>query len=341
MSTTTAYVTDSWSSLTGLASVAYGSPDLFPEVANQVVRGSFASPVAMSRPSEIAEVGLDLDRFTAALQIEYGKGGAFSDFVNLGQKSLSEISTAFYNSVIRSYDELASYGVTLTSILTYALGPNTGLDYTSLSNTLSTSSFDTPLYTQIATSLPTSKLDKVPPDAILDLSDNLPTGSDYRGIDMSLGYLTPADYFSGIAYPGVEVKSFEVPTSLLRSVESGYIGYPTTLPLDELLNSGVSSAISRGDIGSILSPMRALSGSRTVDAIRSLSPIGRLNPGDRAMYEVDLTSIILAKNGYTVYNPATDSNGNFADTSAVTNPDDRNNDPGRGLPFLQRPRQIT
>jgi hypothetical protein len=61
-----------------------------------------------------------------------------------------------------------------------------------------------------------------------------------------------------------------------------------------------------------------------------------MSEADQAMYSVDLSELILARNGYTTYNPLTDSNGDFLDPALVTDPALKNIDPGQGLPSSQR-----
>lgn len=328
----TSYVTDSWSSLTGLAAVAYKSPSFHPEVASQVWRTGLTSPIGIATGSSIVETVLSVDQVYSVLLDQYMEGKDFADYMDLGSQSLSEVAEKLHRSLISAYNELSTYGVPLTEILSYAWGDQTGIDLERVKDDLIKISPDLLDYSQIATLLPTNKLDKLPPDTIVPLTDNLPLGQDFRGLDMAISYLTPDQYFNDTAYPGLGVDSFNLPQSLIESVRQGYVGYPTTLPLDELLNSGFSESLDFSKIPST----NFLSGSGTVDMLKDLNSLSNMSEADLAMYNVDLTDLILAKNGYTVYTPSTDSPGNFADPAR--SPAEKNADPDQGLPFSQRTR---
>lgn len=330
----TAYLTDSWSSITGLASVAYGSPSFYPEVANQVRGNIFTGQVGEALPSTVSEVALTPDVIRSVLEAQYLAGGEFTDFVNLGSKSIDNLAQEYASRLNSAYNELASYSVPLSDVVQYAL-PEVPLAPT----VFNLAERDTLSYTAIASDLAINKLDKLPPDTIMELADSIDLAKDYVGRDITLAYLTPAEYYAGVAYPGIFENSARVTPEAVKSIEQGYIGYPTTLPLDELLNAGFSQVISRGDLAAMSLPIKSLAGLGTIDALRSLSPVGRLSDADRAMYDVDLTSIVLARNGYTIYNPATDSNGDFLDTGLV--PRTANSDPGGGLPPSSRTRTPT
>jgi hypothetical protein len=64
-----------------------------------------------------------------------------------------------------------------------------------------------------------------------------------------------------------------------------------------------------------------------------------MSPADQIMYSVDLSEIVVGMNGYTVYDPATDSNGDFIDVNLV--PDYASENADTGLPYSQRSRTST
>jgi hypothetical protein len=78
-----------------------------------------------------------------------------------------------------------------------------------------------------------------------------------------------------------------------------------------------------------------------VDSIKDLSGIGALSSADQAMYSVDIADVIVERNGYTVYDPATDSNGDFIDVSLMNNITTENGDPDQGSPSSDRTRSTT
>lgn len=335
----TPYVTDSWSSLTGLAAVAYKSPSFHPEVANQVWREGLTAPIGVATASSVGEFVISRDQITQILSEEYDEGGSFADFVDLGTDTLQQIAEKLYKNLISSYNEISSYNVQLSDVVDYAWGNlNLPLDSDRIKSKILLLAPDSTVYNQLATALPTNKLDKLPPNTVVLLEDNLGLGRDFRNLNMAISYLTPDQYFSDVGYPGLGVNSLNLPSTLVKSIEQGYVGYPTTLPLDEVLNSGFAGAITRKDISGAVD---AVFGSGTADMIKGLNPFSRMSAADQAMYDVDLTDIILAKNGYTVYNPLTDSVSNFSAETRSTDFSGENSDPDQGLPFTQRTRTVS
>lgn len=335
----TPYVTDSLSSITGLAAVAYKSPSFLAEVANQVWRDGLTSPIGVATGSSVGELVLSLDQLTQILLEEYDEDGDFADSVDLGSESVQQIAEKLYKLLVSAYNEISTYNVQLSSVIDYAWQSQPlALDSDKIKAKALSLAQDSVVYNQLATALPTNKLDKLPPDTVIVLEDNLGLGRDFRNLDMAISYLTPDQYFSNIGFPGMGVDSLNVPTSLAKSIEQGYVGYPTTLPLDEVLNSGIAASITRDEIAKASD---VVYGSGTADMIKGLNPISNMSVADQAMYNVDLTELILAKNGYTIYNPVTDSNGNFSSPSRSTDFSAENSDPDQGLPFTQRTRTVS
>lgn len=335
----TPYVTDSLSSVTGLAAVAYKSPSFFTEVANQAWRDGITSPVGVSTASSVGELVVSLDQLNQILLSEYEKGEDFADSVDLGSESVQQIADRLYKLLVSAYNEISTYNVQLSDIIDYAWQSQPLiLDSDNIKSEILSLAQDSVVYNQLATALPTNKLDKLPPDTVILLEDNLGLGRDFRNLDMAISYLTPGQYFSDVGYPGMGVDSLNIPTSLVKSIEQGYVGYPTTLPLDEVLNSGIASSITRDEIAGASD---VVFGSGTADMIKGLNSLSNMSVADQAMYDVDLTELILAKNGYTIYNPVTDSNGNFSSPDRSTDFSAENSDPDQGLPFSQRTRTVS
>lgn len=329
------YLTDSWSTVSGLAAVAYGSATRYPEVKNQVK--GILGPML---PSTIIEERLDPDTFVSVLQSEYGHGEKFARYIDSQGDSLNIVAEKIRTDVIQAYNKIATYETSLTDILSY-VAESTGMDPQRVKNNLEASIPDLGLVSRLATSGPVNKLDKLPAGTRIELSDNVELDRDGNGIKLTTGYLTPADYFSEIAYPGMGGTSENLPDSLLESIRQGYSGYATLQPLDEVLRTGIADIVSTNDIRNINNVSRSVAGLGTTDLVRDVSRIGSLSDADLAMYEFDLTSLVVDINGYTVYDPLTDSSGDYLDPRLLPDYESTNNDPGNGLPVSSRPRSST
>lgn len=330
------YLTDSWSTVSGLAAVAYGSPDRYPEVMNQVRQKSVLGFLGPMSPSTIIQDKLDLSSFTDALQEEYNLGGAFAKYVDSQGNPLEELATRFYGRVIEAFDGIATYESSLTDAIEYAIG-ETGLDPQRVKNTLAMSIPDLELFSQMATNSPLNKLDKLPAGTRINLDENVNLDREQNNIKLTTGYLTPADYFNGIAYPGMGNTGDNLPGTLLESIRSGYAGYATLQPLDELLRPGIADIVSSADIQDFSGISRSIAGVGTADTVRDLTGLGTMSDADLAMYNVDLASIVVDINGYTVYDPL--ESNNFGDPRKLPDYDAQNND--SGLPATSRTRSST
>jgi hypothetical protein len=334
------YLTDSWSTISGLAAVAYGSPDRYPEVANQVRRKSVTGFLGPTPPSDV--IGNRLDRVSMgdALTAEYGRGQDFAKFIDGQGQPLSVWSDRIYSGVLQAYNEFATYESSITDALEYVAG---GLGITlntqRVKDDLVGLVSDLDLYSQLASSVTYNKLDKLPAGTRIQLDDSTGLDSDSGGVGFPTGYLTPADYFSGVAYPGMGTDGTNLPDNIVKSLTEGYQGYATLQPLDDLLRPGIATLMSLADISDIRGTNRAIAGLGTIGTLKDLSGIGSMSPADQVMYSVDLSEIVVGMNGYTVYDPATDSNGDFIDTALV--PDYAADNADTGLPYSQRPRTST
>jgi hypothetical protein len=340
LTTASTYLTDSWSSLSGLAAVAYGSPDLYAEVADQVRRGSVVSFVDSTPPSALMGRVLPPEAFLTALQSEYGKGEDFADYVDAGGRTVTAIANELYGKLISSFDQFATYETSLSDSIEYVTG-GTGINSQRVKKELERLVPDLQLYGRISASTASRKLDKLPAGTRITLGDTVPSGKDYRGVDLALGYLTPPQHFGNVPFPGVRGTFDNLPASTAKSIEQGYVGYATLKPLSEIFRSGLTSIVGQRDISDIANVSRSISGLGTLDTLRDLSGVGSMSSADRAMYEVDLTAIVIARNGYTVYDPSTDSNGDFIDLSLAPDFDAENSDEDKGLASTERTRSAT
>ena len=334
------YLTDSWSTISGLASVAYGSPDRYPEVANQVRQKSVTGFLGSTPPSDVIGNCLDKDSFTNALVTEYNKGEDFTQFMDNQGQSLSFWSDKLYSEVLQAYNEFATYESSFTDALEYVTeGLGIVLDTQRVKNDLVQSVADMELFSKLASNISYNKLDKLPAGIRINLDDSVNLDSDANGIGFTTGYLTPADYFNGVAYPGMGTDGTNLPGNIIKSLTEGYQGYATLQPLDDVLRPGFASLVSLDDISDIRGMNKSIAGLGTIGTLKDLSGLGSMSPADQAMYSVDLSEIVVGMNGYTVYDPATDSNGDFIDTALTPNYAAENTD--SGLPYSQRPRSST
>ena len=334
------YLTDPWSTISGLAAVAYGSPDRYPEVANQVRRKSVTGFLGPTPPGDVIGGRLDLSSFTNALTSEYDRGQDFTRFIDSQGQTLSFWSEKLYHDVLQAYNEFSTYESSLTDALEYVTGGlGVTLNVQRVKDDLVKSVADLDLYSRLASNVTHNKLDKLPAGTRIQLDDSTSLDSDSSGIGFPTGYLTPRDYFNGVAYPGMGVDGTNLPDNIVKSLTEGYQGYATLQPLDDLLRPGLATLMSLADISDIRGTNRAIAGLGTIGTLKDLSGIGSMSPADQIMYSVDLSEIVVGMNGYTVYDPATDSNGDFIDIALAPDYSSENSD--TGLPYSQRPRTST
>jgi hypothetical protein len=179
---------------------------------------------------------------------------------------------------------------------------------------------DVPLLARIVSNNPQTKLSVPPLDSRIDLESTADLGSDYRGVEFAVGYLTPQDYWNDVAYPGLT--SAVVPTALRDSIIQGYVGYSTSTPLESLFNPvGAQSVVDTG--------LPVESTSPTNSPASYLSQFPEQLQADRDVYSISLMGEAL--NGYTSFDPATMSNGDLIDQSQVPQFEEQNADPMGGL----------
>lgn len=335
----TTYLTDSWSTVSGLASVAYGSPDRYADVANQVRSGSVFSFLGNSLPSDIIGSHLSYEDFRSVLLKEVDKQEGFSDYLQVSGTDLDSVANNMYSKLVQSFNEFSTYETSLSDLIEYSLS-EFGVDVERVRTELEKQIPDLDLYVRTSVNLPTNKLDKLPAGSQIELNDSFPLDLDHNGVSFPTGYLNPVDYFGDIAYPGLGSDINRLPNTLVKSITEGYKGYATLQPLEDLLRSGISTIISKADLNRLSNPSRIISGLATVDTAKDLSGLGNLSSADQFMYDVDLAEIVVGLNGYTTYKPETDSNGSFIDQRLIPDYESMNADSGltystrtRSLPF--------
>ena len=332
----TGYITDDFSTLGGLAAVAYGDPEYFREVQNQIYSSSVTRFLDTQRPSDIFESFFGTkESFMAivlkSLEFQYSANNSFTDYVDIEfgpdwrEKVARELKTAFFESL----DSMQGYGLTTSDYVEFAIStvmPGLVNPNEVVLNIVATISEepgvgpDSNLISRLVSNNPQTKISVPPPNSRIDLESSVDLGSDYRGVDFSMGYVSPGDYWNNIAFPGLT--STVIPTNLKDSIIAGYTGYLSFTPLEALYNPVGASSISNAPSGT------------SVPTSSILSQFPENLQADNEIYAISLMGEKL--NGYTTFDPQTMSNGDLIDLSLVPTYEEDNKDPQGGLPSSSR-----
>ena len=342
----TAYLTDSFSTLGGLGSVAYGDPEYFREVQNQVYEQSPTRFADIHRPSDIfgallaLEEGKFIQLIKKTLKEEYASEGDFTDYIDVkyGAEWEDKIPGLLYKELMRAMDSGSEYGADFSDYFEKAIRPllsgftdsrELALKLVSELDSNPLSPMQTSLASRIVSNNPQTKLSTPPPDTKIALKNSIDLGLDYRGVSFATGYSTLEDYWGGVPYPGVTATNL-IPSTLRESILDGYVGYASQIPLELAYNP-----IGADSIGNFnLKSPQALNFS---DPLRGGSVLAQLpieQQGDADIYAISLIGEL--RNGYTTFDPGTMSNGDAIDSSLIPNFEEQNADPDGGLPGLAR-----
>ena len=340
------YITDDFSTLAGLASVAYGSADSFREVQNQIIANSPSRVFDTQRPSDIFQSFLGSETYffniiMNVLESEYASDSEFTDYIDeeFSADWVDKIRTSISRDLYLEMDSLSNYGNKLRDYLINSLrGLFPGYEKISElgDNILSSIGSDpalgddVDLIAAIAGNNPHTKINTPPSNTTIPLLESVDLDKDYRGISFTTGYLTPQEYFSEIAYPGFEAFN-STPTTFKDSILDGYMGYPSGISLESIFNpagaesirnitSAISSVLSDSDIWNAAS------------ILGQLGDIPGLDQGERDIYEISLIGPRV--NNFLTFDPATMSNGDYFDTSSL--PKILNADKEDGVPMSSR-----
>lgn len=272
------------------------------------------------------------EALVTALQTEYERGEDFADFVDAGGRTVAAIAKELHKRLTESYDQISTYESSLSDVLEYVTG-GMGINVQGVKSELERLVPDIQLYSRIASNTSSRKLDKLPAGTKISLGNTIPLGKDYRGVDLTLGYLTPSQYFGNTPFPGVKETFDNLPVSITKSLEQGYVGYATLKPLSEVFRDGLTTLVSQADVSDLSNVTRSLAGLGTLDTLRDLSGAGLMSAADRAMYDIDLTELVIARNGYTTYEPL--------DPAQLPDYDAENSDPDKGAASTERTRSAT
>lgn len=342
----TGYITDDFSTLGGLAAVAYGDVDSFREVQNQIINSSATRGFDNQRPSDLFRSFLPSEDFFIqkiidSMKEEHDINEDFSDYLDeiFGADWEDTITNIFLKEFYYQIDVETKYGNTLDKHLKKTLDQLLPKyeNIESLTSKIITDlasdpvlSEDLELIFKISSNNPKNKISSPPPNSIIPLEDSIDLDRDFRDIPFSSSYLLPQDYYSEVAYPGFgDITS--VPLTLRESVENGYIGYPNNLSLESIFNP--AGAESLREIGSLIGNI--LSGSdiwAATSVLGQLDNIPGLSQADRDIYEISLMGARI--NGFLEFDPATQSNGDYFNTSLL--PEILNSDKDGGVPVSSR-----
>lgn len=320
----TGYITDDFSTLGGLAAVSYGDPEYFREVQNQIYSQSPTKFLNTQRPSDIFESFFGtreyfMEMVLGALETQYSTNTDFANYVDIdfGADWKEKIISRLRQSIFEILDSVEKYGLSLSDYVGLAVKSSLpGLSdpskiITAVASRVSSEpkiGADVGLISRAISNNPQTKISVPPTSARIDLESSVDLGSDYRGVEFSTGYISPRDYWNGLAFPGL--------TDILKSATSGYVGYLSSTPLEALYNPAGAASVS-ADTGT----------SVPVSSILSQFPDNL--QADRDVYAISLMGEQF--NGFTTFDPATMSNGDLMDTSLVPTFETDNKDSQGGL----------
>lgn len=325
----TGYVTDSFSTLGGLASVAYGDPEYFREVQNQIYAQSPTRFLDSQRPSDIFSSFVSSrsrlsEIFLDSLNLQYSIDPGFANYVDITfgptwrEELVRRIDSAFFEVL----DSEENYGLSFRdyvglAVSRFILNQDISAGVTDSIYQRATQDHligpDISLMSRVVSNNPQTKLSVPPLNSRVDLSNTVDLGYDFRGVSVPTGYISPQDYWTDIAIPGLTTSS--LPPDIQDYISDGYVGYLSKTPLEGLYNP--VGALSVSDAPGVATS--AFEYDRFADELQ----------GDRDVFSISLMGERL--NGYTTFDPATMSNGDLLDTSQVPNFEEDNRDPQGGL----------
>lgn len=241
------YLTDKFTSVGGLAAVAYGSSTLFNTVADQIKSGSRTRSLDYQLPSNLLLDYLGSERvlidiFSSALLKEYNKNSNFTDFIDI-HSSLDEFSNKLSKFFLRTINEKSTYSETSTSILSeafektqrYFSGEDIEIDSQEITFNLIEEFYlfnylgsDIEKVISLAINNPITKVASATPDTIVSLSRTSYQSKNVQGVERNVGTISPQKYYAGEAF-NLEGDSIR------NSVLQGRVGYPLVSLLGESL----------------------------------------------------------------------------------------------------------
>lgn len=264
------FLTDKFTTLGGLAAVAYGSSLSFGTVGDQIKINSITRSLDQQLPSNvlldfIGTKTVFIDAFKVVFQSEYEKIGPFTDFIDI-HSSIDSFANLCLEEFLKDLDTQSTYSISFSSMLEVAIRnayrrekgrPEIGVDIEELSNlviaemtSLEYLGQDIETLILLASNNPNTKITSVTPDTTIPLSPEPPLEKDSRGVERNYGTISPTDYYNGVGF-------LKEGDSIRKSVLQGYVGYPLVALLGEsLLNPDSYDNLSLSDTnGSLLSEL--------------------------------------------------------------------------------------
>lgn len=219
------FATDAFTSLSGLSAVAYGNPDFFREIQNQIFSQSATWAFDFHRPSSVFLSFVNKARilrvFTEALEEQYQTDEAFKAYIDVLETSAGDFADKTLFFLEKLLDYISSYDVPYVEYISEAVSNATkffsrnralyayieqSTIVESLVNGLKADKVlgpDAELVFNIVANNPQTKISAVKPNTVIPIDQSVELGLDYRGVEIELGYLSISDYYSGLAYRGV------------------------------------------------------------------------------------------------------------------------------------------
>ena len=258
-----------------------------------------------------------------ALETQYSTNTDFANYadIDLGADWKEKIVSKLRQSIFEILDSVEKYGLSLSDYVGLAIKsslpglPDPSGIITAVTSRVSSEpkiGTDAGLISRAISNNPQTKISVPPTGARIDLESSVDLGSDYRGVEFSTGYISPRDYWNGLAFPGL--------TDILKSATSGYVGYLSSTPLEALYNPAGAASVS----GTVFADT-----GMSVPVSSVLSQFPDNLQADRDVYAISLMGEQF--NGFTAFDPATMSNGDLMDTSLVPTFETDNKDSQGGL----------
>ena len=286
------FLTDQFSTIGGLASVAYGSSSLFPTVADQIKQSSKTKALDSQLPSHalldfLGTRKLIEDIFRSVVIEEYGITENVTDFVDIYVTDVGRFISIATDLFISNVNKNSVYSVAPTQIIADSL-EEAGLRFVNpiplelnLFNfavkiekafvELGYAGEDFVPFVSLLINNPKTKVTQAPPDSIVTLNVKGISTKDERGVERIYGTLSPQEYYAGVALK-------EQGSSIKESILQGYVGYP----LFSLLGESLLNPDSYNNL--------------QLDFADSSIFGSNLSNGEEAIYNVNLATINLGNN---------------------------------------------
>jgi len=287
------FLTDKFTTLGGLAAVAYGSSLSLGTVGDQMKRGSITKSLDSQLPSNVlldffgTETVL-LEVFKSVFQTEYNRLGSFTDFIDI-HSSIDHFSYLCTKEFFKNLNRDSTYSTTPSQVINKSIQgsflregkkEDIEIDTESLVDSvllevikLDSIGQDVDKVIALTSNNPITKITSAIPDTTVSLSMSSEIEKDYRGTERKYASVSPRDYFSGMGYA-------KEGDSIRKSVVQGYVGYPLVSLLGEsLLNPAGYDNLSLSDTNMSL--------------LRELNDNSGIPVGEQGIYNLNLARIDL------------------------------------------------